>query len=76
MNKCGLVSLFITLLGLTLVSGVIDYNAYGSDCSEVCFLDAIQRTTDAQGERSQIEKLIQLVNRLKAIRILNGVIII
>ena len=80
MKKCGLLSLSITLLtvtltGVTLVSAVIDYNANGMDCSEVCFLDAIQRVTDNQGERKQIEKLIKLVNRLKEIRIKNNVTI-
>ena len=78
MKKCGLVSLSITLLTVTLVgvtpiSAVVDYNANGMDCSEVCFLDAIQRVSDNQGERRQIEKLMKLVNRLKEIRIKNKV---
>jgi hypothetical protein len=78
MKKCGLVSLSITLLVVTLTSvtqvdAVINYNSNGLDCTEVCLLDATQRVADKQGEKKQLEKLITLINRLKALRIKNNV---
>jgi hypothetical protein len=74
MPKCGLAlaSVIVTLISVTSVYGVTDYNANGLDCWEVCYLDAFQEAV-GKGEQKRLQDFLKLINKVKELRIKHNV---